>query len=80
MSKQKKGMDVVEKIKLLDKYRDGTLSKEEVEKLRTILGKEMRKAEIDGNNDAIVVVGLMLLGLAWLENKGHTEKFEEVNE
>lgn len=55
-----------EKEKLLKKLQAGTLSKEEAERLKSILEKEKREAEAAGNIGAAIVIGLLLGALAYL--------------
>jgi len=50
----------------LKKLQSGTLSKEEAERLKSILEKEKREAEAAGNIGAAIVIGLLLGALAYL--------------
>jgi len=54
-----------EKKKLIEKFRDGTISKEEAEKLKKILEEEKREAEAAGNLLAAIAIGLLLAALAY---------------
>ena len=54
-----------EKKKLIEKFRNGTISKEEAEKLKKILEEEKREAEAAGNLLAAIAIGLLLAALAY---------------
>ena len=55
-----------EKQRLLTKYRNGTITKEEAEKLKEILEMEKREAEEAKNVLAVLAIGLLLAGLGYL--------------
>jgi len=55
-----------EKQRLLIKYKNGTITREEAEKLKRILEIEKREAEEAGNALAALAIALLLAGLGYL--------------
>jgi len=54
---------------LIEKYRNGTLTRPEAEQFKEVLEKEKRDAENSGDLLDALIVGIMLGGLAYLLSK-----------
>jgi len=55
-----------EKKNLINKMKEGTIRKDEAEKLKRVLEEEKRDAEKEGDIVAAIAIGLLLAALAYL--------------
>lgn len=55
-----------EKQRLIEKFENDTIERDEAEKLKRILEEEKKEAETAGNSLAAIAIGLLLAALAYL--------------
>ena len=63
-----------EKKELIEKYKNGLITIKEGEKLKRVLEEEKSEAEEKGNVFAVIAIGLLLAGLAYLIYKLMSEE------